>query len=212
MKQHRTKVRLLSMLTALTMLMSLFGAMPITASAADTTPIIKLGDYVTMGGYKWRCVAFEKVTGTDANGNPIIDSTQTSQTYKDGYLPLMLADKAIGSPQAFDNPSNILSSSHGRGSGRIACGSNYWGDSDIRSWLNSYFISGGGFLWGFSAAEKAAIQTVTQKSLLAKADKDISGASGEAVHTYSYSISNVVKNYSSAYSELITDTKPWRLL
>lgn len=85
------KRKLISLMTAVTMIMSLIGAMPLGASAAGTPPTIKLGDYVTMGGIKWRCVAFEKVTGYDANGNPIIDSTQTSQTYKDGYLPLMLA-------------------------------------------------------------------------------------------------------------------------
>ena len=62
------------------MIMSLIGAMPQGASAAGTTPTIKLGDYVQIGKYRlstlsWRCVAFEKVTGYDKNGNPIIDST-----------------------------------------------------------------------------------------------------------------------------------------
>lgn len=217
MKQHKLKVRLLSMLTALTMLASLFGAMPQGASAADTTPIIKLGDYVKLGTYvgstlSWRCVAFEKAT-RQADGSIVIDSTETSNTYQavgnntgdTGYLPLMLADKAIGNPQKFDAPSNNTSGSHGRYSGRIAWGSNYWGDSDIRSLLKS-FISGADSLWRFTDTEKAAMQTVTQKSLLASFDKDISGASGDAVHTYNRNISNVVQNYSSAYSELITDT------
>lgn len=224
MKQHRTKVRLLSMLTALTMLTSLIGAMPLTASAADTTLTIKLGDYVHMGTKNsepilWRCVAFEKVTGYDTNGNPIIDSTQTSQTYKDGYLPLMLADAAIGKTKAFDAKGENTSGSHGRG--RTSNGSNYWGDSNIRDWLNSSASAGNvtwscgnepsykneaGFLTKFSDTEKAVMQTVSQKSLLAEADKNIPGASGSKVHEYNSNIADVVQNYSTARSEQVTDT------
>lgn len=61
---------------------------------------IGLGDYIQMGTYygepiKWRCVAFEKIIGYDDSGNPIIDSTNNSMEYKDGYLPLILSDKII---------------------------------------------------------------------------------------------------------------------
>lgn len=200
------KRRIISFIISAAMAVTLLPSFALTVSAAGTPPTIKLGDYVQMGKYiastlSWRCVAFEKAT-RQADGSIVIDSTKTSNTYQavgnntgdTGYLPLMLADKAIGTPQAFDRPINDLE-----------WGSNYWGDSDIRSRLNS-FISGADSLWRFTDTEKAAIQTVTQKSLLAYADKDVSGASGSAVHTYNTSISNVVQNYSSAYSELITDT------
>lgn len=226
MKQHKLKVRLLSMLTALTMLASLFGAMPITASAADVSAAsIKIGDYITLGGIKWRCVAFELATN-QSNGYPVIDSTNTSTSYTVSskgdqcYLPLMLADTSIGQKE-FDAECSKTSGSHARNYYRGNHGSNYWGDSNIRDWLNSSASAGNvtwscgnapsykseaGFLTKFNDTEKAAMQTVTQKSLLAQADKDIPGASGSEVHTYNGDISNVVQNYSTAYSEQVTDT------
>ncbi len=209
------KRKLISLMTAVTMLASLIGAMPLAASAADVSASsIKLGDYVTMGGIKWRCVAFEKATGN------VIDSTQTSQTYKDGYLPLMLADTSIGDKE-FDANGNNTSGSHGRADTRTRWGSSYWGDSNIRDWLNSSASAGNvtwscgnepsynnevGFLWRFSAAEKAAMQTVTQKSLLAEADKNVPGADGWADYIYRTDIADVVQNYGAAYSEQVTDT------
>ncbi len=84
----------------------------------------------------WRCVAFEKISGYDANGNPITDSTDTVTEYRDGYLPLMLADKEI-CQRAYDKEGQITIGSHGRGRERTGGGSNYWGDSNIRDWLNS---------------------------------------------------------------------------
>lgn len=226
MKQHKLKVRLLSMLTALTMLTSLIGAMPQGASAADVSAAsIKIGDYITLGGIKWRCVAFELATN-QSNGYPVIDSTNTSTSYTVSskgdqcYLPLMLADTSIGQKE-FDAECSKISGSHGRNSYRIRHGSNYWGDSNIRDWLNSSASAGNvtwscgnapsykseaGFLTKFNDTEKAAMQTVTQKSLLAQADKDIPGASGSEVHKYNGDISNVVQNYSTAYSEQVTDT------
>ena len=74
------KRKLISLMTAVTMIMSLIGAMPQGASAAGTTPTIKLGDYVQIGKYRlstlsWRCVAFEKAT-RQADGSIVIDSTE----------------------------------------------------------------------------------------------------------------------------------------
>lgn len=223
------KRRIISFIISAAMAVTLLPFFALTVSAAGTPPTIKLGDYVTMGGYKWRCVAFEKAT-RQADGSIVIDSTETSNTYQTvgnntgdtGYLPLMFADDTVGFRKQFDAQGSSTTGSHGRGSTgiRTSWGSNYWGDSNIRDWLNSAdktvaytcgnapsgYKDAAGFLRHFNSAEKAAMQTVTQKSLLAAADKDISGASGDAVHTYASSISNVVQNYSSAYSELITDT------
>lgn len=114
-----------------------------------TTPI-KLGEYVQMGEYDtdgdgtaepilWRCVAFEKISGYDDKGDPITDSTKTVTEYRDGYLPLMLADKSI-CKKAFDVAGSDTTGSHSRDdsdSSRQTYGSNYWGDSNIRDWLNS---------------------------------------------------------------------------
>lgn len=218
------KRKLISLMTAVTMLASLFGAMPITSSAAETpASSIKLGDYVRMGGITWRCVAFELATN-QSNGYPVIDSTNTSTSYtvsttgNQCYLPLMLADTSIGNKE-FDAAGENTSGSHGRGSSRTSYGSNYWGDSNIRDWLNSdsatvtytcgnnpSYASEAGFLTKFSDTEKTAMKTVTQKSLLGEADKNVPGASGSAAHTYNKGIAAVVQNYSTAYSEQVTDT------
>ena len=96
------KQKIVSLLTAAVMLVPVTVIMPITANAENTP--IELGEFVQMGTYdinedsmaepmKWRCVAFEKVTGTDENGNPIIDSTQTSMKYREGYLQIIQSVK-----------------------------------------------------------------------------------------------------------------------
>lgn len=223
------KQKIISLLTAAVMLVPVTGIMPITANSENAP--IELGAFVQMGTYdinedgiaepiKWRCVAFEKVTGTDENGNPIIDSTQTSRQYRDGYLPLMIADNSI-CEKVFDAGGNNISGSHSRSENRISHGSNYWADSNIRDWLNSSASAGNitwtcgnqppyadeaGFLSNFTAEEKAVINTVTQKSILTTYDKDVEGATGSEKHIYNDSVSEVVQNYSKAYSEMVTDT------
>lgn len=117
----------------------------ISKDIIDNDVRINLGDYVQMGTYYdapilWRCVAFEKISGYDDNGNPIMDSTDTVTEYTEGYLPLMLADKIIClKPFDAKTSSNNQTGSHSRDekNERNQSGSNYWGDSNIRSWLNS---------------------------------------------------------------------------
>ena len=78
---------------------------------------IQIGDYLQMGTYYdepvlWRCVDI------DENG------------------PLILSDKIICvKPYDAMGEQNLLTGSHSRG--RNEEGSNYWGDSNMRSWLNS---------------------------------------------------------------------------
>ena len=226
------KKSFLSCCLAFSLIISLF-VVP-TASANTTT--INLGDYIQMGEYYgqpilWRCVSFEKISGYDENGNPIIDSTDTRTSYADGYLPLMLSDKII-CIKAFDAKGKNTIGSHGRGyySGyhRMYNGSNYWADSNIRDWLNSTASEGNivwscgnppttanvmdgynpydneaGFLTHFSSTELTSIETVTQKSLLDQYEY--------SWHDNYYtgqndSIITVVQNYDTAYSELVTDT------
>ena len=140
---------------------------------------IKIGDYLQMGTYYgkpilWRCVDI------DENG------------------PLMLSDKIL-CLKAFDASGTNTGGSHGRGRidkgvkgyYRMVEGSNYWGDSNIRSWLNSTAGPGkvvwncgnppnkenvwkglnpydqeAGFLSKFTSEELSLIKEVTQKSLL----------------------------------------------
>ena len=217
------KRKILSLITAVSMILSAI-VLPQTASAATTTASsIELGDYVKMGTYNgtdilWRCVAFEKITGTDSNGNPITDPTQTVKEYQAGYLPLMLADTGLCKKE-FDAAGGVTTGSHARNISRKDYGSNYWGDSNIRDWLNSSdktvtytcgnspsYKDEAGFLTNFSNDEKAAIQTVTQKSLLADCDKTLNTAGGNECLTYKTAIEEVAQNYATAYAENLTDT------
>lgn len=223
------KRKSISILIVLVMLTSLSIGFTILAKAENVP--IKLGEYIQAGTYDinedgiaepilWRCVAFEKVTGTDTNGNPITDSTQTAIEYQDGYLPLMIADTSI-CKKLYDMSGSDTNGSHGRSEKRPSHGSNYWADSNIRDWLNSSASAGNvdytcgnkplysdeaGFLSNFTTEEKAVMNTVTQKSILTNYDKDVAGSSGSETHTYKNSVSEVVQNYKRAYSEQVTDT------
>jgi len=139
----RILVRALAIMLCFIMCFTFIPLMDDEGATANAAATIKLGDYVQMGEYYdepilWRCVAFYKV---DENGN--VDLDKTSDTYKEGYLPLMLSDKIL-CLKAFDasGTNNIENSSHGRGgtdpiADRRSAGSNCWEDSNIRCWLNS---------------------------------------------------------------------------
>ena len=118
---------------------------------------IELGDYLELGTYRnkrilWRCVAFHKAVKDPAgsadriekNGYLSADLTKCmddSKNYKDGYLPLLLSDESLCF-KVFDAPGSDERGSHARGDsdpvfGRRRFGSPFWGDSNIRCWLNS---------------------------------------------------------------------------
>lgn len=163
------------------MLVSLFDGFTIVASSEDAP--IKIGDYIQMGTAKtwgvsekqpilWRCIAFDKIIGEDENGNPIVDPTQTVKTYQEGYLPLITNDLPIPIlNKSFDKEGWNETSSHYRDEDRkygYSGGSNYWGDSNIRDYLNSdeecvtyscgipasYNSNDPGFLTNFTNTEK----------------------------------------------------------
>ena len=190
---------------SLFMVVAMLAAMlPVIVSAAN----INIGDYVQMGTYYgqpilWRCVDI------DENG------------------PLMLSDKIL-CLKAFDaqTSSNSATGSHSR---RGSYESNYWADSNIRSWLNSSASAGNvnwlcgnppiesgviynaydqeaGFLTNFTSNELAAIKEVTQKSLLSYSEIAEGMAEiGTERHTYNSNINNVVQNYDSADAEYVAD-------
>ncbi len=212
--------RILSLVLVL-VLMSMIITVPTVASAetgVDTnTEIavynIHIGDYIKMGTYYdepilWRCV------GIDEKG------------------PLIFSDKII-CIKPFDaaGEANITTGSHGRDSGRKSWGSNYWGDSNMRSWLNSNASAGNvnwlcgnppdashvwngwndydqeaGFLTNFTQEELKAIKEVTQKSILSYPEIDAGMVKiGNEKLRYVTDIADVVANYDSAYSEYISD-------
>ena len=186
--------------------------LPKTVQAASK-PDIKVGDYVKMGAYNnasilWRCVSI------DNNG------------------PLMLADKIVDT-LAYDAKTNDNSNSksHSRSYKRDDYGSNYWKDSNMRSWLNSTaaegkvdwlcgnppkdgYVSGvgaynekAGFLNAFSKSEIAAMKTVTQRSLVSHPEYNKGIVDGDANSDLLYytDISEAVANYDSSYFETTTE-------
>ena len=186
--------------------------LPMSVQAASK-PDIKVGDYVKMGTYNnasilWRCVSI------DDNG------------------PLMLADRIIDT-LAYDAKTNDNSNSksHSRSYKRDDYGSNYWKDSNMRSWLNSTaaagkvdwlcgnppkdgYVSGvgaynekAGFLNAFSKSEIAAMKTVTQRSLVSHPEYNKGIVDGDANSDLLYytDISEAVANYDSSYFETTTE-------
>ena len=201
--------KITAILLALCMAISI---LPMSVQAASK-PDIKVGDYVKMGTYNnasilWRCVSI------DDNG------------------PLMLADRIIDT-LAYDAKTNDNSNSksHSRSYKRDDYGSNYWKDSNMRSWLNSTaaagkvdwlcgnppkdgYVSGtgayndkAGFLNAFSKSEIAAMKTVTQRSLVSHPEYNKGIVEGDANSDLLYytNISEAVANYDSSYFETTTE-------
>ena len=201
--------KLTSVLLAFCMLISL---LPIFVQATSK-PNIQVGDYIKMGTYNsasilWRCVSI------DDNG------------------PLMLADKIVDT-LAYDAKTNDNSNSksHSRSYKRDDYGSNYWKDSNMRSWLNSTasagkvdwlcgnppkdgYVSGtsaynnkAGFLNEFTKSEIAAMKTVTQRSLVSHPEYNKGIVEGDANSDLYYytDISDAAANYDDAYFETTTE-------
>ncbi len=201
--------KITAILLALCMAISI---LPMSVRAASK-PDIKVGDYVKMGTYNnasilWRCVSI------DDNG------------------PLMLADRIIDT-LAYDAKTNDNSNSksHSRSYKRDDYGSNYWKDSNMRSWLNSSaaagkvdwlcgnppkdgYVSGtgayndkAGFLNAFSKSEIAAMKTVTQRSLVSHPEYNKGIVNGDANSDLYYytDIAYAAINYDSAYFETTTE-------
>ena len=181
-------------------------------SVAKTTTQVKLGDYITLGKYNdndivWRCVSI------------------------DGDGTLMLADNIIDNlPYDAITSDNSRSRSHSRDYRRDTYGSNYWKDSNMRSWLNSVAKAGevkwlcgnapkenyvdgnaydqkAGFLNGFSKAEIATMKIVTQRSLVSHPEykRGIYDGDGRSDLAFNENIQNVVQNYDSVYGENSTE-------
>ena len=183
----------------------------LSAGESKTTQI-ELGQYISLGKYNgkdviWRCVS------VDDKGS------------------LMLADKVIDTlPYDAKTNDNNRSKSHSRNYKRDTYGSNYWKDSNMRSWLNSAADAGevkwlcgnppragyvkgnaydqkAGFLNDFSKAEIAAMKNMTQRSLVSHPEYNLGFHDGEGRSDLelNYDIENVDSNFDSAYGENSTE-------
>ncbi len=177
---------------------------------------VKVGDYVLMGAYYgepilWRCAA------VDENG------------------PLMISDEII-CLKPFDarTGANSESGSHSRPGTkspdiRAEQGSNYWADSNMRSWLNSDAEAGNvewlcknppdpahtsynaydgeaGFLTSFGDIERFAIKSTERVSVL-PTEEIKAGMYSEGSENIDYfdSCPDKLLNYDRAYAERVTD-------
>ena len=183
-----------------------------TENGTRTTTQVELGNYISLGKYNgkeilWRCV------GEDENG------------------ALMLADNIIDTlPYDAMTNDNNRSKSHSRNYKRDTYGSNYWKDSNMRSWLNSTAAAGevkwlcgnpprdgsvkgnaydrkAGFLNDFSKAEIAAMKNVTQRSLVSHPEYNhgFYDGDGRSDLELNFDIENVASNFDSAYGENSTE-------
>ena len=181
-------------------------------NVAKTTTQVNLGDYIILGKYNgkdivWRCVSI------------------------DGSGTLMLADSIIDTlPYDAKTNDNNRSKSHSRNYNRDNRGSNYWKDSNMRSWLNSTAVAGevkwlcgnppregsvngnaydqkAGFLNDFSKAEIAAMKNVTQRSIVSHPEYNLGFHDGEGRSDLEFytDIENVANNFNSAYGENSTE-------
>ncbi len=181
-------------------------------NVAKTKTQVNLGDYMILGKYNgkdivWRCVS--------------IDDSGT----------LMLADSIIDMlPYDAKTNDNNHSKSHSRNNNRDNRGSNYWKDSNMRSWLNSTAVAGevkwlcgnppregsvngnaydqkAGFLNDFSKAEIAAMKNVTQRSIVSHPEYNLGFHDGEGRSDLEFytDIENVANNFNSAYGENSTE-------
>lgn len=169
-------------------------------------PSITIGSYISLGKYEdknivWRCVDI------DDNG------------------PLFLADKIVDTlPYDAMTSDNSKTKSHSRNYKRDTYGSNYWVDSNMRSWLNSTskasevkwlcgnppksgYVAGNeydgkaGFLNSFEKNEIAAMKTTTQKSIVSHPEYNCGIHEGESHSDLDYhsDIQSVSNNFDDAY-------------
>ena len=183
-----------------------------TENGTRTTTQVELGNYISLGKYNgkdivWRCVSIDEKGA------------------------LMLADNVIDTlPYDAKTNDNNRSKSHSRNYNRDNRGSNYWKDSNMRSWLNSTAVAGevkwlcgnppredsvngnaydqkAGFLNDFSKAEIAAMKNVTQRSIVSHPEYNLGFHDGEGRSDLEFNrdIENVANNFDSAYGENSTE-------
>lgn len=196
-------MRKTAIITLFFMMFALFG----TAAADDSQETVSTGAYFKFGRYAGNDLLW-RLVDVDSNG------------------ALLLSD-TVFAPRAFDAPGTAQTGSHKatRGKKRNEKGSNYWADSNIRTWLNSTaqdfsnitwdcgiapngnygYSSEGGFLRGFYASEISLIKTVTQDTLLDGCEYSDMTPYGSAAHLNKTAIGEVMANYSEAYKTSVTD-------
>lgn len=174
---------------------------------------VSIGDYFRIGSYNGEAIIW-RVVDIDENG------------------PLLISDKAL-CMKSFDVAGDDIRGSHGRTPERLEKGSDYWYDSNIRSWLISSAEAGevewlcgnaptaesvgekngvpyadeAGFLCSknFNSNELELIKEVRLKSIV-NGTADISGSEGSTIYARPNSWDTFMKNYDTAIAQYHTET------
>lgn len=170
---------------------------------------IKVGDYVKFGSYLGKPI-FWRAINVDSTGSPMLLS--------DDILTLKPYDAAESGTYEYGDKGKSTDYD------RQTYGSNNWGNSNIREWLNSSdktvkystqapvknavgynsYSSEAGFLTNFSKDEQNFIKPITHKSILSDIDKG-KKAGGTELFKFPRYINKGVNNYDSSYYENVSD-------
>ena len=177
---------------------------------------LKIGDYLIFGQYNGQPVVWRVIEDI---ANP---AAQIGEAVAGD--PLILSNSIL-CDKAFDAADPNFTSQE-----RIQYGSNQWEISSLRAWLNSSAAAGKvvwpdnnppseanvqsnpyagemGFLadGNFTAAERAMIKPITQKSVIYPDDQAQSDGGTEA-YDYGGQIDTIVANYANAWYQNVTDS------
>lgn len=163
---------------------------------------INIGDYIEFGKY---------------NGTPVL--WRVINKDMNGY---MLFSEKIICFKSFDTSGDKTEDRVDED--RIGFGSNYWGNSTLRQWLNSwdkevnytnelpdkehvscnFYDKQPGFLYNFTYKERNSIKEITHKCILAAVDREVMHGGAE-LYKYNTELENCISNYDSSYYENVVD-------
>ena len=188
----------------------------VQAATGDITAAtnINVGDYIdNFGGIKWR------VIGKDTNGLLVRTDRALTNAQLGNYAGKDATNDTAWFSEARAGYRNDVVNTIAR---RAVAGTNYWGESDMRKWLNNETT---GFASNFSTAEFGVIKTVQQKQLLWWGDVVASSNNASGVtngytvsshnpvisetsatpHTYNSTTADIMQNYNTADFYTISD-------
>jgi hypothetical protein len=161
-------------------------SMPEAAPETRTAETVKIGDFVRLGRYDGKDIIWQAVYKDDGDVTVISDEIVCSR-------PFDVADEVDNVSDEGDNTSTETINID-----RQIYGSNNWGASDLRKWLNNDFLQ------GFTAEEQSLIKTTSYKSILSTFDKDLS-EEGITYYVWVNSVPLLLQNYHNSFSRTLED-------
>ncbi|MGL4800307.1 MAG: TIR domain-containing protein [Cellulosilyticaceae bacterium] len=188
---------------------------------------LEVGDYIRFGTYQGAPIDWI-VIRVKENGSPLLIAKEilTLKSF-DAAESGKWGESSTGEKFDVHKPKESVYTDYTAQTLREMKGSNHWGSSNMRTWLNSdsrkvaysdtapikEAVSGklndyykeAGFLSEFTSSEKDRIQNTTYKSVLAEADASKKKAGSEVFGFKKAAIKESISNSSNAYYEELTD-------